>query len=479
MVDIKVPRLGVGMVFSAALWPFLKQRPAALDLLEIEPQTQWLADHPFKGPFFEFTPGIDAVAKLPGHKLVHSVGVPLGGTRAPDRAQMALLAQTAAKLDSPWVSEHLSVAGTPHHAAGFLLPPLQTDEGVETAARNIRLFAQGVCRPVAVETGVAYFKRKSFEMNDGAFVASVAEEADCGILLDLHNLYCNQKNGRIKIEEFLEHIPLDRVWEIHLAGGVEREGYWLDSHSGPMPPELFDLAIAIVKKLPNLGAVNFEIYDTFLQTLDLDTFDQIVEDMRAVWAVAGTDTDRSNTIRQSISLPPPQANITEWEHTTTEAVWKGDSSLHPWAADQKPLKLYAWLARSFRGSMLTRGLPRAMRYLLLRDREDVDSLLAKYYAQVAPQLYTPLEAHSFSDWLRAMGQEDPLLISLLDYDLAFIDIIRYGEARVVTFPGNPASVFEDLANARLPNMPPPPTWDIELLPDSYTIKDFTGNVGLS
>ena len=43
---------------------------------------------------------------------------------------MALLAKTAARLDSPWVSEHLSVAGTPHHAAGFLLPPLQTDKGV-------------------------------------------------------------------------------------------------------------------------------------------------------------------------------------------------------------------------------------------------------------------------------------------------------------------------------------------------------------
>ena len=191
------------MIFSAALREFLQRRPNALDLLAIEPQTLWLADHAFAGPFFEFTPGIEAFASLRGHKLVHSVGMPLGGTRTPDPAQMALLAKTAARLDSPWVSEHLSVAGTPHRAAGFLLPPLQTDKGVETAVRNIRAFARGVGRPVAVETAVAYFRRKPFEMSDGAFLARVVEEADCGILLDLHNIYCKESNGRSTMDAFV------------------------------------------------------------------------------------------------------------------------------------------------------------------------------------------------------------------------------------------------------------------------------------
>ena len=460
------------MVFSAALRPFLQRRPGALDLLEIEPQTLWLADHAFKGPFLEFTPGIEAFAGLPGGKLVHSVGMPLGGTRPPDPAQMRLLAATAKRLDSPWVSEHLSVAGTPHRAAGFLLPPLQTDEGVETAARNIRAFAEGVGRPVAIETGVAYFKRKPFEMADGAFVARVAEAADCGILLDLHNIYCNERNGRITMDAFLADLPLDRVWEVHLAGGAEAQGYWLDSHSGPMPRDLAARSLEIVKSLPNLGAVTFEIYDTFLERLDIDSFDAIVDDLRAIWAEVGHGAGDSPTATPPPPAAPPSLAPASWERTLTEAVWKADPSRHPWAEDAGPLRLYAWLARSFRGSMLTRALPRAMRYLLLRDGDGVEAVLDRYYRDEDPKLYTPLEAAAFRDWLVAGGEADPLLIALLDYDVAFMKLVREDRPQVVAFPGDPGPVFEALADARLPEVPPPPAWEIELLPDGLTAKDF-------
>jgi uncharacterized protein (UPF0276 family) len=465
------------MVFSPALRPFLQRRPEALEVLEIEPQTMWLADDPFAGPFFEFTPGIEAFAALPGHKLVHSVAVPLGGTRPSDPAQLAMLAKTAARLQSPWVSEHLSVAGTPHHAAGFLLPPIQTEEGVEIAARNIRAFADAIGRPIAIETGVAYFRRKHFEMPDGEFVARVAQAADCGILLDLHNLYCNERNGRILLDDFLGRIPADRVWEIHLAGGVEVDGFWLDSHSGAMPDALARKAIEVVRGLPNLGAVNFEIYDTYLERLDHDAFDMIVDQLRAIWEEAGratADAARPRTTATTL-CGRPDFRPNDWESGLTEAVWKADPSRHPCAEDERPLKLYAWLARSFRGSMLARALPRMMRYLLLRDGDAVERRLQRYYADEAPKLYTPLEAEAFRLWLSRDGESDPLALALLDYDMAFMKIVREGRPQIVTFPGNPGPVFEALAAAELPALSEPPEWEIEIVPDSFTIEDFATN----
>ncbi len=156
------PRLGAGMIYTPALRPFLKERLGSIDVLEIEPQTLWLADDAIEGPYREHSELIDAFAALPVSKLVHSVGMPLGGTRRPSPSQMALVRATAERLDSPWVSEHLSVAGTPHRSAGFLLPPLQTEEGVATAAANIRAFAEGVGRPVAVETGVLLHPAQAF-----------------------------------------------------------------------------------------------------------------------------------------------------------------------------------------------------------------------------------------------------------------------------------------------------------------------------
>ena len=466
------------MIFSTALRPFLERRPDALDLLEIEPQTLWLADDAFAGPFFEFTPGIELFASLPGHKLVHSVGMPLGGTRAPDPAQCALIRDTAARLNSPWVSEHLSVAGTPHRAAGFFLPPLQTEAGVQTAARNIRAFGSAVGRPVAVETGVAYLARKDFEMPDGSFVARVVEEADCGILLDLHNLYCNQRNGRIRIDEFLSQIPLDRVWEVHLAGGVEQDGFWLDSHSGPMPDDLAAISREVLASLPNLGALNFEIYDTFLERTDQKTLDGIVDGLRALWQGVGRATSDARPAAPPPAPTAPAPDPAMWEAALTEAVWKDDPTAHPHVEDAGPLHLYTKLARSFRGSMLTRVLPRAVRYLILREGEGIEPLLARFYADVSPRLYAPLEAAAFCDWL-GPRDPDPLLRSLLDYDSALLRIIREGTAQVVTFPGDPGPVFEALADKRLPTLPVPPVWEIEILPDGFTVNDFTGSTGLS
>ncbi len=456
------------MIFAPALRPWLERRMAgptpALDLLEIEPQTLWLADDAFAGPFHEFTAGIDLFRALPGAKLVHSVSLPLGGTRMPDPVQCALIRDTAARLDSPWVSEHLSVGGTPHQAAGFFLPPLQTEEGVALAARNIRAFQALVGRPVAVETGVAYLARKAFEMPDGVYLAKVAERADCGILLDLHNVWCNARNGRLKLDDFLAALPRARVWEMHLAGGMEQDGFWLDSHSGPIPPDLLAIAREVLADLPALGALNFEVYDTFIPRMGEAELDRTAETLRGLWEGVGRSV--SDARPAVFASPPgqPSPSVAAWEAALTEAVWKAEIDAHPHKEDGNAVALYARLARSFRGSMLARTLPRAIRYLILREREAVEALLARYYSAVSPRLYAPLEAAAFAGWASEDG--DPLLRGLLDYDLGLLAVLRDGKPQLVRFPGNPAPVFEALAERRLPDCPPPPVWELELLPET-------------
>jgi len=87
--------------------------------------------------------------------------------------------------------------------------------------------------PFAVETGVNYLQPCAGEMSDGAFVAAVAEAADCGIVLDLHNLWANETERPPAGGAVLAELPLERIWEVHLAGGSEFQGYWLD---GPLRP---------------------------------------------------------------------------------------------------------------------------------------------------------------------------------------------------------------------------------------------------
>ena len=147
----------------------------------------------------------------------------MGGTLPPDPAQLPPFLRTIEALQPPWVSEHLSFnrARGPGgvYNTGFLLPPRQTTEGIRSAVRSIRAMADAIGLPFAVETGVNYLHQREDELDDGRFVAEVVEGADCGLLLDLHNLWANQRNGRQAIEEYLAQLPLERVWEVHLAGG--------------------------------------------------------------------------------------------------------------------------------------------------------------------------------------------------------------------------------------------------------------------
>ena len=162
-----------------------------------------------------------------------------------------------------WTSEHLSIfhvrGPSGEQPCGFLMPPLQTEAGVSLAARNITRRAAALGKPFAFETGVNYFAPRSCEMPDGEFFRAVAEAADCGILLDLTNLWANHKNGRAEIHDVLVRLPFERVWEVHLAGLEFAHGHWLDAHSNEIDDELVDIASDVVADLPNLGAIIFEI----------------------------------------------------------------------------------------------------------------------------------------------------------------------------------------------------------------------------
>jgi len=239
------PSLGVGLTYCSGIDQVLEQCAELIGVVEVEPQTLWR--DPGAGDAFRVDHAtVDRLASLPCAKLLHGIGFPVGGTRAPSSRQIPPLLEMIDALEVPWMSEHLSFnqATGPDGAfnTGFMLPPRQTDDGVAAAIRSIRTMADALPIPLAVETGVSYLRPREDEMDDGAFVAEVVEGADCGIVLDLHNIWINEHNGRQPVDRFLNQIPRDRVWEVHLAGGSERSGFWVDSHSGPAPAELIALA---------------------------------------------------------------------------------------------------------------------------------------------------------------------------------------------------------------------------------------------
>src|SRR3546814_3192135 len=109
----------------------------------------------------------------------------------------------------------------------------------------------------------------------------------------MHKLWCNQLNGRQPVDDVLATLPLERVWEIHLAGGDAVDGYWLDAHSGLVPDPLMELCRTWFPRLPNLKAVIFEIIPDYLASKDmgLDVLLAQLEAIRVLWNVRGSRLD--------------------------------------------------------------------------------------------------------------------------------------------------------------------------------------------
>ena len=120
-------------------------------------------------------------------------------------------------------------------------------------------------------------------MPDGDYFSAIATTADCGILLDLHNLWANERNGRQPVVEVLSRLPLDRVWEIHLAAGMSLHDYWLDAHSGLVDDALMQLVEQTVTQLPNLGAIIYEILPQYIAEIGLERIHRQLEDIAALW----------------------------------------------------------------------------------------------------------------------------------------------------------------------------------------------------
>jgi uncharacterized protein len=475
------PPLGVGITFSSGIESILDRHPELIDVVEIEPQTTWLDARSAGRRLSRHDDVASYLGDLPFKKLVHSIGVPVGGTAGPDKDQVGLLRDTIVELDSPWASEHLSFNSTAEFHTGFFLPPRQTARGVSVAVDSIRRLRTELGVPLAFETGVNYLARRSNEMDDGAFAAAVAEGADCGILLDLHNVYTNATNGRQPVDEFIAQLPLERVWEVHLAGGFWMDGYWLDAHSGPVPVPLVRHARDIVSRLPGLGAIIFEIYPSFVESTGVDEICRQLELLRELWELRGTAADVRRPDRAAAAERP------QLDDPTTPTAWEAElgalvvgrpptGDLGVELSGDAGVALLQKLAMEFRASMIASNLRRTIRLLILALGEDVmRMILSEYRNRVTPQMFAATEARSFARFLDELGVGVPQLAEVLEFELAVLETLVDGKTRLVRFEFDPLPMLLALGDGRLPDEPGRVgRFEIEVTPD--TARELEGAI---
>ncbi len=186
---------------------------------------------------------------------MHSVGMSIGSSDPINWDYVKQIKSLADKFDPGWVSEHL--CWTSAHGVHFhdLLPLPYTEETINHVSDRISQIQDFLGRRLLIENVSSYLSFEQSQMNECEFVASVAEKADCGILLDVNNIFVSQYNHGDDAIAYIKSIPADRVGEIHLAGGEERDGYMLDTHSREVPEDVWTIykaAIAHCGDTPSL-----------------------------------------------------------------------------------------------------------------------------------------------------------------------------------------------------------------------------------
>jgi uncharacterized protein len=141
----------------------------------------------------------------------------------------------------PLVSEHVAFVRGGGREAGHLLPVPRTRAALDVLAANVGLAQADLGVPLALEHVAALLEWPAPELGEAAFLTELLDRTGALLLLDLANLHANARNHGGDPLAFLDALPLERIAYVHVAGGVERDGLYHDTHAHPTPPAVLEL----------------------------------------------------------------------------------------------------------------------------------------------------------------------------------------------------------------------------------------------
>jgi len=172
---------------------------------------------------------------------LHGVSLSIGSTDPLDLAYLDRLKALADRVEPAWISDHLCWTGVAGRNVHDLLPMPYTEEALRHTAARVRQVSEILERPLVLENPSSYVEFKDSTMTEWDFLTRLAEESDCGLLLDVNNVYVSSFNHSFDPKEYVDGIPADRVVQYHLAGHTNKGTHIVDTHSDHAIPEVWDL----------------------------------------------------------------------------------------------------------------------------------------------------------------------------------------------------------------------------------------------
>ncbi|MDF1660208.1 MAG: DUF692 domain-containing protein [Planctomycetota bacterium] len=171
-----------------------------------------------------------------GTIVPHGISLSLGSAEGPQFKNLDSMNRLVEEYRSPFVSEHISYVESGGVSVGHLTPVPRTEDMLGIFIENVQWVKRELSVPLVLENIAALIEWPGAEMSEAQFIRRLIEETDCGMLLDLSNLYAQSVNHGLNLAEALDVLPLDRVSYMHIAGGVMKNERYHDSHCHSLKP---------------------------------------------------------------------------------------------------------------------------------------------------------------------------------------------------------------------------------------------------
>lgn len=258
------PDLGFGVGLRSAHFRHIEEHEPDVDWFEVIPEN-------FMDSRGRARAMLDFVAeRYP--VVVHGVSLSVGSTDPLDLDYLRRVKEIAEEVRAVWVSDHVCWTGVLGINTHDLVAIPFTEESLAHVVERVRIAQDVLERPLVLENPSTYVTYTASTMSEWEFLARMAEAADCGLLIDVNNVYVSSRNHDFDALEYLRALPHERIVQMHLAGHTDHGTHIVDSHDRPVADavwELYARAVALTgpvstllewdERLPSFTEVHAEV----------------------------------------------------------------------------------------------------------------------------------------------------------------------------------------------------------------------------
>ena len=261
----KHPVLGMGLGLRTEHYQYILEHLPAIDWFEILTEN-YLVDG--GSPLYYLD-------KIGEHYplVMHGVSLSIGSLDPLNKDYLNKVKKLADRIKPKWISDHLCWTGVHQRNMHDLLPLPYTEKMINHVVERVKSVQDFYQQQILLENVSSYITYKESEMTEWEFLFEIANRADCFILLDINNIYVSAFNHGFEPEMYLNHIPVDRVQQFHLAGHLNCKDYIIDTHDHPVIKEVWELYAKAIERFGDISTMierddHIPPFEELLQELD-------------------------------------------------------------------------------------------------------------------------------------------------------------------------------------------------------------------